>query len=248
MQQLQKLYRSDYRGETIITQMSLIDGEWSPETEFLSNPILTTVGSTQAIAIGNGESRLDFDLRFVTGHKGGHTEGRLQSYGCNALYRNFTPDYLITVGDVVAEEIVNSGFCDDNIVYANADLVTRYPGKFYLVPQNPLMNAGTLAAYMACFDGHSKVFLIGYDMYDEETTVNNIYKNTNGYSNSADRENGEFYVLSLAMIMQTYNDVEFVRVMPSEHHWSHTEIDSLPNFRQIDYSTFVLEADIGQIS
>lgn len=248
MQQLQKLYRSNYAGENIITQMQLIDGTWIPETEFVPNPITNSVPRTQAVAIGNGESRSDFDLRFVTGHKGGYAHDRLQSYGCNAVYRNFTPDFLITVGDAISQEIVESGYCEDNIVYANADLVTQYPGKFYLIPQNPLLNAGTLAAYMACFDGHSKVFLIGYDMYDEENVINNIYKDTNGYGSSSDRENGEFYVMSLVMIMQLYSEVEFVRVMLNENHWTHPEMDSTPNFRQIDYRTFVLEADIGQIS
>jgi hypothetical protein len=248
MQQLQKLYRANYTGEDIITRMDLIDGAWIPESEFVPNPVLTSLQSTQAVVLGNGESRAEFDLRFISGHKGGYPIDRLQSYGCNALYRNFTPDYLVAVGNSMIDEIIESEYYKDNIVYANADVVTRHPGKFYLIPQNPMLNAGAIATYMACFDGHKRVFLIGHDMYDEETMLNNIYKDTNGYGTSVDSENGEFYLLSLASVAKTYSDVEFIRVMTTDSHWLHPELSTMPNFRQIDYRTFTLEADLGQLN
>jgi hypothetical protein len=45
--------------------------------------------------------------------------------------------------------------------------------------------------------------------------------------------------------MNTYNDVEFVRVMPEATWWTPDEWAALPNFRQINFRDFVLEADIG---
>jgi hypothetical protein len=248
MQQLQRLYRSDYQGEDIITQMNLVDGSWESETEFVPNTISSSIMTSRAVAIGNGESRNDFNLGFISGHQGGYTPTRLQSYGCNGLYRDFTPDFLITVGEAISHEIIESNYWQDNIVYANADLVTKHPGKFYLIPQNPLLNAGALAVYMACFDGHKQVFLIGHDLYDETGSINNVYKDTNGYAAQDEVENGEFYLLSLAMVMQTYSDVKFIRVMPTDGAWVHSMLDSLPNFRQMDYRTFALEADLGQLN
>lgn len=246
IQKLKKLYRTNYAGENIVTQLSLIGGEWNPETEYIPNSVTYTHTSTQAIAIGNGESRANFNIKFITNHQGGVlAENKLQTYACNAAYRDFTPNFLIATGDIIIDEIANSGYCTNNIVYTNVEYLLKYPGKFYLIPQNILFDAGAIAAYMACFDGHTKVFLIGYDMYDMEGPTNNIYKDTNGYLSSNHYQNGEFFALSLYDVISTYPDVEFIRVMPFETHWVHSKFDSLVNFRQITYTDFVYEADIG---
>lgn len=246
LQKLKQIYRSNYAGEHVVTQLTLADGEWDPITEFVPNAVINSHVTTQAVAIGNGESRANFDLTHLANHRGGlFGADRLQSYGCNALYRDFAPDFLITTGDVIAKEIANSGYADSNIVYATADLTLKYPGKFYLIPQNIQFDAGALAAYMACFDGHKKVFLIGYDGYQGAEPTNNVYKDTNGYPSSTDTDNGEFFAITLTDVMKTYTDVEFVRVMPVDTHWIHYKLTPLVNFRQISYNDFTIEADLG---
>jgi hypothetical protein len=230
MQKIKQLYRSNYSGENVVTQLTLEGGEWNPTTESVPNSVFNTHTSTQAVAIANGPTREVFDLTHIANHKAGlGGADRLQSYGCNRLYKEFTPDFLIAVGDENVKEIADSGYCDNNIVYANGDALLAYPGKFYLVPQNVYYDAGSLAAYMACFDGHKKVFLMGYDSYTEQK----------------DHPNQTFFVQTLATVINTYSDVDFVRVMPLDTYSLITELDSLPNFRQIDYRAFVLEADIG---
>ena len=52
--------------------------------------------------IGNGESRKGFDLEKLRPH------GKI--YGCNALYRDFTPDVLTAVDPGITHEIYHSGF------------------------------------------------------------------------------------------------------------------------------------------
>ena len=248
MQKLKQIYRSNYAGENIITNLTLSGGEWNPETEFVPNQVFNTYTTTQAVAIGNGESRLTLDLFHIERHKGGlFGANKLQSYGCNALYRDFTPDFLVATGNEIIEEIANSGYCADNIVYTNADSVLKYPGKFYLVPQNIPYDAGALAVYLACFDGHKKIFLMGYDNYygTDGDIMNNVYKNTAGYPAHTDRDNGVFFEISLGEVMKTYSDVEFVRVMHIESHDIPASWNPLPNFRQITYNDFILEADIG---
>jgi hypothetical protein len=250
MQQLKQIYRNNYSGENIITELNLSGGEWIPTTEYVENQVTNIHTTNQAVAIGNGESRLAFDLVHVANHKSGlFAENKLQSYGCNALYRDFAPDFLISTGDAIIEEIANSGYTANKIVYANAESILKYPGKFYLLPQNPHYDSGSLAAYMACFDGHKKVFMLGYDQYDEndnqEARINNIYKNTRGYLKSTDSQDSNFLTRSLLEVMRVYNDVEFVRVMPLDTYWIPEMLRSLANFRQIDYNAFIREADIG---
>jgi hypothetical protein len=249
MQKLKQLYRSNYAGETIVTTMTLSNSEWTPETEYIANSVFNTFTTTQAIAIANGESRANFDLRFISGHKAGlGGENSLQSYGCNALYRNFAPDFLVATGDDIVEEIAKSTYPSEHIVYANAPYLLDYPGKFYLIPQNIHWDAGSLAVYLACFDGHKKIFMMGYDGYDMAGKVNNIYKNTNGYLPESEHQNHDIWIKALHIIMTTYSDVEFIRIVPAKTYSVPESLSGLVNFRQIDYRDFVLEADIGFIS
>ena len=59
--------------------------------------------------IGNGESRQSLDLRKLREH------GII--YGCNALYRDFTPDVLVGVDQGIMHEIYHSGYCHKNQCY-----------------------------------------------------------------------------------------------------------------------------------
>ena len=97
-------------------------------------------------------------------HQGGLLGSKsLQSYGCNALSRDFQPDFLV-VGNQLAEEISDSTelydvpYADENIVYATSSVCMKYPGKFNLVPGNVRMDAGSTAVYLACFDKHHTIY------------------------------------------------------------------------------------------
>jgi len=246
MQQLKKLYRSSYSGESVVKNLVYKDVSWTPELESVPNSVFNTHTTTQAAVIGNGESRATMDLNLVVNHVSGiGGVNSLQTYGCNALYREHSPDFLVAVGDEIIEEIAASDYCNNNIVYANADALLDYPGKFYLIPQNLYFDAGSLAVYLACFDGHKRVFMIGYDSYVEESAVNNIYKDTAGYPTSDQTQNGAWFTKSLATVMSTYDDVDFIRVMPTNTYYTPVEFQQLVNFRQIDYRQFAIEADLG---
>jgi hypothetical protein len=249
MQKLKQLYRSNYSGEGVIKSLTYENQTWTPEVEHVPNSVFNTHTTTQAAVIGNGESRLQFNLNLVLNHYAGlGGANSLQTYGCNALYRDYNPDFLIAVGKEIIHEIDLSGYADRNIVYVNADYLLDYPGKFYLIPQNLYFDAGAIAAYMAAFDGHKKIFLLGFDSYDAKGPVNNVYKNTPGYLTSDVHQDSTFFTRSLHAVMRCYSDVEFVRVMPTNTWWKADEHDALPNFRQINYNEFVLEADVGVLA
>lgn len=230
MQKLKQIYRSNYTGEDVLTTLTYEGGEWLPVTESVPNSVFNTPITTQAIAIANGPSRADFDLTHIANHKGGLLGvNKLQSYGCNNIYKDFTPDFLVAVDADTVNELATSGYTNDNIVYVHGEHILAHPGKFYLIPQNLAFDAGALAVYMACFDGHSKVYLLGYDSYTE----------------TDEHKTQEFFIKALTAIVTTYTEVDFVRVMPVGTYSLATELSSLPNFRQIDFRDFVLEADIG---
>ena len=56
--------------------------------------------------IGNGQTRSSVDLIKLRPH------GKI--YGCNGLYRDFTPDVLCTVDGPMMREIYQSGYADNN--------------------------------------------------------------------------------------------------------------------------------------
>jgi hypothetical protein len=60
----------------------------------------------KVFCIGNGQSRKDFNLEKLRPH------GKI--YGCNALYRTFTPDVLTAVDHGIMHEIYHSGYCYKN--------------------------------------------------------------------------------------------------------------------------------------
>jgi len=62
--------------------------------------------TNRVFCIGNGESRAPVDLIKLRPH------GKI--YGCNGLYRDFTPDVLCAVDHAIMHEVYHSGYCDNN--------------------------------------------------------------------------------------------------------------------------------------
>ncbi len=156
MQKIKQIFRSSYAGESIVSELVLADNNWDPKTEYIANSVFNTYTTKQAIAIGNGLSRQGFDLSLIKNHRGGLlARDKLQSYACNlVINEGFEPDFLVVTDPLKVQAVVDSGYTDDHIVYTNAQYIVKHPSKFYLIPQNPAYDAGAVAAYLACFDGH----------------------------------------------------------------------------------------------
>lgn len=252
MQNIKKLYRNNYVGEEVVRDLVWLDGKWNFAGEFVPNNIVNTQISNKAVVLGNGPSRkklypLGDILPLLKRHKGGLLgDGAVQTYGCNAIFRDFEPDFLIATGGDIVDEIVRTGYWFRHIVYSTHDAVLNYPEKFYLIPQNPLWDAGATAAYMACFDGHKKVYLMGFDGHPGSATVDddNVYAGTAGYPGPDEPHTGHFFTQSMLNIMSVYDDVEFIRVMPTKNWHTPEQWKYLPNFRQIDFREFTFEVDL----
>ena len=76
---------------------------------------------SRVICLGNGESRLGIDLDGLRQYA--------TIWGCNALYRDFTPDCLVCVDIEMSHEIYRSGYAFRNVVYFRD--WSRLPGEAY---------------------------------------------------------------------------------------------------------------------
>ena len=63
----------------------------------------------RCILLGNGESRLGLDLDYL--------KERTIVWGCNAIYRDWTPDRLVCVDIEMSDEVYRSGYCFENVTY-----------------------------------------------------------------------------------------------------------------------------------
>jgi len=164
---------SDYQGEEIITNIVIKGGKKYEERKYIPRTVFNDPQGKDAYIIGNGESRIGFDLYSLP----------QDTYGCNALYRDYEPDYLVVVDRKMHKEIVDAGYGENNTVYTNHLNITRNGGVNHLIPHNPHKGAGTTAMHIAIMDGHTHLYCIGFDC-DQDGPNANVYKDTPCYNDS----------------------------------------------------------------
>lgn len=239
---LQKLYRSDYTGEFLIYNVELENGKYEEEREWLPNTLSNEDHWQHAIIIGNGASRKSFNLDRIKNHRTGiGGVHRIQSYGCNGLHRDFHPDFLVVNNQKIIDEIKNKPNIESNVMLSNANLL-RNPGIGNIIPYSVSMNAGAIATYLAAFDGHKKIYLLGFDNQSPQRN-SNVYAGTIGYDAEDAVVSSYKWELYMSEIFRTYSDVEFIHINPIAttlpKRWR-----SCLNYRTIDTRQFALEVDL----
>lgn len=160
---------------------------------------------TAAFVLGNGISRRTVDLNQLK------TLGRV--YGCNAIYREFEPDVLISTDTPISEHIQNQGYSADHIHYTRNPLpgsgARRITEKYFG------FSSGPVAVAQAALDGATAIYLVGFDMGPTNVgRFNNVYADTEFYkkSSSAPTFTGN-WVRQLQTIAKDHPKVSFFRVV-----------------------------------
>jgi hypothetical protein len=159
---------------------------------------------TTAFILGNGLSRKGIDLNLLKSY------GCV--YGCNALYREFTPDVLVATDRPIATQIQESGYAKLNEFYTRkpieglgaSPLITKYQGY----------SSGPNAVGLAASRGHSKIYLIGFDMGPNTNNLfNNVYADTEFYKTSLHPTTfAGNWIKQITQICQDYPQTEFIRI------------------------------------
>ncbi len=169
------------------------------------------------LVIGNGESRQDVDLTNFSGF----------TIGCNALHRDFIPNYLVCCDRRMVDEAVQNPNTNNCKIFVR-NLWYHYFRKIrknkniLCLPELPYFDknksdhsdhwgSGPYAVLLAAQSEFQNVYLLGFDLYSRNSKVNNIYKNTKNYSNdNSNPIDYSFWVHQIGKVFHLYKDKKFV--------------------------------------
>ena len=196
-------------------------------------------------ATGNGESRLGINIDNLEGPKS----------GCNALYRDFSVDYLTCVDRRMMDEAINASANEHSLLYTRSEWFSKYKGhrRVRQVPDLPYAGSerwdepfqwgsGPYAVLIAAkYAKEREVNLIGFDLWSKTKQINNVYKDTPNYDNSNKRSiDPRYWIHQIGMIINCYPKITFtvyqepLWTLPKAWNYPNVKVDLISN---ISYNT-----------
>ena len=194
--------------------------------------------TSTAFVIGNGKSRLIFDLEKLKQHG--------ETYGCNAIYRDFLPDNLFAVDGKMVKEFYREKIAERTKVWINRDAPYDRTEGMNVFPKEIRKGTGCgfAALLKAVYDGHNKIYMLGFDLHDPEEKpyqyFNNVYAGTENYKGRYDSPpSSARYVPKLLKILEANKDKTFVRAWNAEHkyipeQWLSKNITNLQHISNVE--------------
>lgn len=159
-----------------------------------------------AFILGNGTSRNPIDVANLPG----------DTFGCNAIYRDFMPTFLFAVDKRMVDEFgVNQ--LDPANVYVKPYTNMQY--KFQTIPvrQGRGMCSGVAATRTAVAWGYEKIVLLGMDLSGHKGYINNVYAGTKNYASEKHRAiNSAKWIEHISETLEANKNIVWERVV-DEH-------------------------------
>lgn len=177
---------------------------------------------------GNGRTRLNIDFKEVRPY------GLI--YACNAVYREYSPDYLVAVDSKMILEITEAKYHLRNEVWTNYNQKYKNLDNLQYFDPNLGWSSGPSALLLAAKYQPDEIYIFGFDYEGLNGRLNNVYANTLNYKQSTDPAtfHGNWYKQTETIIKDNPN-VKFIRVtIPNffETKWKYD------NYSQIVYEDF----------
>ncbi len=192
-----------------------------------------------AFVIGNGVSRKGIDLNLLKPH------GTV--YACNAVYREFNPDYLVAVDPKMVFEIDEAGYQykHNNVWTNNNKRFESLTGLNYF-DQSLGWSSGPTALHLASQHKHSIIYMLGFDYMglDAGKRYNNVYANTKNYMKEHDR--ATYYHNWLRQtedILRKYPQINYCRVILPDNLQTH-KLNSFVNYNTMLVDDFQVKLKI----
>jgi len=185
---------------------------------------------TTAIVLGNGLSRRGIGVQMLSQFA--------PIYGCNLLYKEFTPTALVATDRPIATEIQESGYS------GRARFHTRNPIEGFGAQRVPKKyhgnSSGPIAVALAALDGANLIYMLGFDMGPSPTgKFNNVYANEQHYKKHTDQPTytGN-WIKQIVTITKDFPLTRFVRIM-GETTANIKEFEGLANFESLPLAQFL---------
>jgi len=216
-------YRQDYPGEFVITNTIWSGGRKQQQREWIPNPIENQHISGRAVCIGGQHDRSLFDYTRLQRHRGGLLGSKkVQTYGIGAVAHDMRLDFATETQAGELTWFIETGYCANSVVYTTARNCMANPGQFYLIPKNPGVLNLLNPVYLAAFDGHQELFLLGY--------------------NKDNQVEPDRWVSQLIELARAYSGVKFWLVGEPTNNYS--ELFDCPNVTAVSYRDWIGYADV----
>lgn len=186
--------------------------------------------SNVAFVLGNGKSRLNLNTAQL--------KGKGVIYGCNALYREFEPDYLIAVDTKMVNEIIASGYNKTHEVWTNPNKGITSKSNVNFFSPHKGWSSGPTALWFACQQGFTHIYIFGFDYQGLEGKFNNVYADTFNYKKSLDP--ATFFGNWLSQTEKTikeFKNINFYRVIEPGS-FIPDKLQGIPNLQHITFENF----------
>lgn len=205
---------------------------YKKNTEIVKPPIIQY--TKVAFVLGNGVSRKPVDLEKLA------TKGTL--YGCNAIYRTFSPNFLIAVDVKMVLEIAKHGYQNKSVVWTNPNKAfTKIKNLNFFNPSKG-WSSGPTALWLAAQHGYSEIYILGFDykgLFDGKK-FNNIYADTPNYKKSTEPATffGNWARQTKSVIKETQK-TKFIRVVTDDFNYTPESLQDLNNYSTVDINEFL---------
>lgn len=216
-------YRADYPGEFVVVNTKWSGGKKDQQREWIPNPIENQHISGRAVCIGSDTDLGRFNYSVLQRHRGGLLGSKkVQTYSIGSVAQEMRLDFAVENSPEKLNELIASQYAENNVVYTSARNCIAHPGSFYLIPRNPLLINFVTPVYLAAFDSHKEIFLLGYTKDHPETNLR--------------------WRQQLADVINTYKGTKFFAI--GEPSNMPDEILSCSNLETMNYHEWVSYADV----
>ena len=180
--------------------------------------------------LGNGTSRKSIDLNDLK------SNGKV--YACNAVYREFDPDYLVAVDTKMILEINKAGYQHSHEVWTNPNRAYQQMNGFNFFNPSKGWSSGPTALWLASTHPNQEIYILGFDYQGIDDKINNVYADTPNYKKSHERATYHGNWLKQTMITcQKFSKKRYIRVL-GENAFIPKEFSKIDNLSHISIEEF----------
>jgi hypothetical protein len=183
-----------------------------------------------AFVLGNGTSRNKLKLE--------NLQKFARIYACNAIYREYDPNYLVAVDVKMVNEIVESRYHETHEVWTNPNKGIISQSQLNFFSPHKGWSSGPTALWFASQHNYKEIYIFGFDFQGIDRKFNNIYADTFNYKKSTDAATyfGN-WVNQTSTVVRENKNINYIRVIDLGNYIP-DKLNGLPNLKHITYEKF----------